>query len=308
MASLQHANATFTASPPLLTLAEPAPLLMPSALLAVCAPIGNRDPFDPQGLHRSFVLLRVEGRVGGYQLWAPPQSRLMLLHRAHQHFRITRPRRVHFVVGDNLMLRFLQLDQFAELRWLVRFPLADNLRLRLKHTHNLLFRLRHPFHHPRLRLPDHLLHALRHHLQLLLERLQRSSWSARQRLHFLLHPLRLIHDLPRHPQQLPILLPPLLFPRGPLLPARQRDGHHLLLHTPHPIPNSPLSSSQRPLDSLHRPGQHPRPVPQQAAVGRIVNVRLHHRRIYPHLPPFHHPPLLRHLHQSPINFLHHFWP
>src|SRR5215470_6505328 len=267
MASLQHANATFTASPPLLTLAEPAPLLMPSALLAACAPIGNRDPFDPQGLHRSFVLLRVEGRVGGYQLWAPPQSRLMLLHRAHQHFRITRPRRVHFVVGDNLMLRFLQLDQFAELRWLVRFPLADNLRLRLKHTHNLLFRLRHPFHHPRLRLPDHLLHALRHHLRLLLERLQRSSWS-----------------------------------------ARQRDGHHLLLHTPHPIPNSPLSSSQRPLDSLHRPGQHPRPVPQQAAVGRIVNVRLHHRRIYPHLPPFHHPPLLRHLHQSPINFLHHFWP
>src|SRR6266581_2995196 len=207
VASLQHADATLTARPPLLTLAEPSSLLIAPALLAARAPIGNRNPFHSQRPDRFFVLTRVEGRIGGHQLWGPPQPLLLLLHRAHQHFPITRPLRVHFVMGDNLMLRFLHLDQLAELRWLVRFPLADNLRVRFKHAHDLFLRLRHPFHHPRLRLPHHLLHSLGHHLQLLRERLQRGSGSARQRLHFLLHPLRLMHDLPRHSQQFPILLP-----------------------------------------------------------------------------------------------------
>src|SRR5437667_8041027 len=67
VASLQHADATLTARPPLLTLAEPSSLLIGPALLAACAPIGNRNPLHSQRLDRFFVLPRVEGRIGGHQ-------------------------------------------------------------------------------------------------------------------------------------------------------------------------------------------------------------------------------------------------
>jgi len=48
------------------------------------------------------------------------------------------------------------------------------------------------------------------------------------------------------------------------------------------------------------------PVPQQAAVGRIMNVAFHHRRIYPHLPSLSHPSLLRQFHHPSVQLLNDF--
>ena len=62
------------------------------------------------------------------------------------------------------------------------------------------------------------------------------------------------------------------------------------------------------LDLLHRPRQHPRAVPQQTAVGRIVDVGFHHRGIDPQLSPTRHSLFLRQLHDPLVQLLDHFRP
>src|SRR5580658_3295478 len=62
------------------------------------------------------------------------------------------------------------------------------------------------------------------------------------------------------------------------------------------------------LDLLHRPRQHPRTVPQQTAVGRIVDIGFHHRGIDPQLSPTRHSLFLRQLHDPLVQLLDHFRP
>ena len=45
----------------------------------------------------------------------------------------------HFIVRDDLILRFLIFDQLAELSGLGRFAFADDLGLRRKHADDLFF-------------------------------------------------------------------------------------------------------------------------------------------------------------------------
>lgn len=54
-------------------------------------------------------------------------------------------------------------------------------------------------------------------------------------------------------------------------------------------------------DLLHGADQHPNPVTQQRAVGRVMDVGLHHRRIHTHSASLRHPLLLRDLHDPVVD-------
>jgi len=58
----------------------------------------------------------------------------MRFHRRKQQVPITRPLVIPFVVGDDLVLRFLQLDQLAELVGLARLSFAYDFRVRFEQT------------------------------------------------------------------------------------------------------------------------------------------------------------------------------
>src|SRR5215831_2366660 len=61
----------------------------------------------------------------------------MLLQTSFQQGGVGRPLVAHFVMRDDLVLRLLNQDQFAELIRLVRLALADHFTVRLKYTEQL---------------------------------------------------------------------------------------------------------------------------------------------------------------------------
>ena len=73
------------------------------------------------------------------------------------------------------------------------------------------------------------------------------------------------------------------------------------LHAPASVAQLRSDDARDRGDLLHRADQHPDPVSQQRAVGRMVDVRLHHRRIHPHSASRYRPLLLRDLHHSVVN-------
>src|ERR1039457_2624199 len=92
----------------------------------------------------------------------------MLLQTSYQQGGIGRPLFAHLVMRDDLVLRLLNQDQFAELIGLIRLALADHLRVRLKYAEQLSVGLGVAAEHPLPCLAQHLLHPGNHLIQLLL--------------------------------------------------------------------------------------------------------------------------------------------
>ena len=89
----------------------------------------------------------------------------MHFHRGKQPVLVSGPLWVHLVVGDDLVLCFLQLDQLAELVGLARFPFADDLRVWFEQTKQFVGKLGQPREHPCLGLPYHSAHLIGHGFQ-----------------------------------------------------------------------------------------------------------------------------------------------
>jgi hypothetical protein len=66
---------------------------------------------------------------------------LMQAHRSQQQGRVGRPLPAHRIVGNNLILGFLNLHQFAELGRLAHFALADDFRRGFEHADDLAGRV-----------------------------------------------------------------------------------------------------------------------------------------------------------------------
>lgn len=128
-----------------------------------------------------------------------------------------------------------------------------------------------------------------------------------QLFHFLQDSFGLIQNSQRHCQQLRILLALPFFPLRSGLPRGQSNGHHSLLHCAHAVANSLLQAA-RLLDLLHGARQHARTIPQQTAIGRIVNVGFDHGRVHAQLSTLHYTVLPRHRHQSFVQIADHFRP
>ena len=80
MPPLEYADSPFTTSPPLLSLAEPASLLVSSALGALGGVIGNGDPLHAHVLDLGFPLRGVEASIAGDQFRCAVQPLFVNLH------------------------------------------------------------------------------------------------------------------------------------------------------------------------------------------------------------------------------------
>src|SRR5436309_12761199 len=78
-------------------------------------------------------------------------------------------------MGDDLILRFLNLDHLPELGRLARFPPADHFRARFKYTHQFPRYIDVSTQHASSASPDHLSHARQHGLQISPQPLQHQS-------------------------------------------------------------------------------------------------------------------------------------
>ena len=86
----------------------------------------------------------------------------MLFDRRNQQSGILWTFGVHFVVRNDLVLGFLHLNHVPELVWLASLPLANDFRVRLEKTYDLVRILGDPLKHSRLGLPYHLSHTPGH--------------------------------------------------------------------------------------------------------------------------------------------------
>src|SRR5438132_1327277 len=172
VASFEHANATFHSRSPLMAASEGALLLMSSSFGALCGAVRNRNLLHTHLAQFCLVARGVEPCVTSHQLRNTPELLFVFLHRRHQEVGIIGPLGEHLVMGDDLILRFLNLDHLPELGRLARFPLADHFRARFKYTHQFPRYMDVSTQHASSALPDHLSHARQHGFQIFPQPLQ----------------------------------------------------------------------------------------------------------------------------------------
>src|ERR1700730_12928971 len=281
VAALDHADAPLAARAPFLTVAEPAFLLLALALEALGRPVGNTDALDTLGLGRGLVVGGVEARIRRHKTRRAPQCGLMFLDGRDEQVRVGRALIVDLVVDHDLVLRFLQFDQLAELVGLAGLPLADDLCCRLEQAEDLGLVVRVAVEDARSCLGDDLPHARYHLLELAPEAVERGMHRRARRV-----PLP-IHDLPgealglpdhaaRGIEQIAIgLVQPVLALRANGA-SRAPNLHDAVLHAARAVAQLAPRLAGDFGDLLHDPGQHADAIAQQAAVGGIVDVGLDH--------------------------------
>ena len=149
-------DATFASRTPTLAGAKPSLLLLAPAVSAFGGTIGYAHPLHAFGFRRGLVLAGIEPGIGGQQARHTSQLGLMRLESWNQQLRVTRPLGVDFVVHDNLILGFLQLDQLAELGGLTGLTFADHLGRWLEDADDLAFGAGVTMKNPRSGLAHHL--------------------------------------------------------------------------------------------------------------------------------------------------------
>ena len=75
--------------------------------------------------------------IGRHQCRRAPTQLHLLFHRFGQQVPVARTLVKNVQPGHDLMFRFRDLHQLAEFGRLARLPLANDFRVRLKHTNNL---------------------------------------------------------------------------------------------------------------------------------------------------------------------------
>ena len=78
----------------------------------------------------------MEPRIRGHPSRNPAESTLVDLDRGHHQLPVAGALGEHFEVANDLIFRFLDLDQFAKLGRLAGLAFANDFRVRLEHTHD----------------------------------------------------------------------------------------------------------------------------------------------------------------------------
>ena len=113
VAPLDHTDSPFTSRAPGLGSLEPALFFPAASLLAARVPIRYGNIFHSQDLCLFFIRPRVKPSVGGNPSWNSTQFALVSCDRWQQQELIAGPLFEHFIVRDDLVLRFLELDPIA---------------------------------------------------------------------------------------------------------------------------------------------------------------------------------------------------
>src|ERR1039458_6372128 len=293
VAPLEYADAAFAPGSPFLAVAEPALLLFPLAFGALGGAIGYGDALDTFFLRLRFSLVGVESGIGGGQARRAPPFLFVRFDRGNQQFRVAGPLGIHFKVNDNLILRFLDLDHLAEFGGLARLALANGFGTGLEHTEQFALDVSVPAEHPRLGLPHHLLHQG----TVISNSFRKTSKAA----------CRMTSEERFTPAAISLLIPflQLVLALGALAARGARNVQPTQLDAPATVAQLGSSFPRDVLDLLHAPDQHPHSIPQQAAVGRVVDVGLHHGSVHAHLASFDYLFLARDGHHARMDLLDH---
>src|SRR5271157_5659400 len=195
---LDHADPAFTSRAPLLASLEPALLLPLAPFWAAGATVRDRNVLHAQSMRACFVGVRVITSIRSHPSRRAPQLAPMRLYRRKQQVPVTGPLLIDLVMGNDLVLRFLQLHQLAELVGFACLSLADNLSVRLKQADQLSRKLGQAVEDSRLGLSHHATHLLGHAFQPFAQFAHPAVAAGRQSLDFLQHAARIVENLPRH--------------------------------------------------------------------------------------------------------------
>src|SRR5271157_2860398 len=305
---LEHADPAFTSRAPFLAPLEPALLLPLAPFWAAGATVRDRNVLHAQSMRAFLVGVRVITSIRRHPSRRAPQLAPVRFHCRKQQVPVTGPLLVYIVMRNDLVLRFLQLHQLTELVGLACLSLADNLSVRLKQADQLSRKLGQAVEDSRLGLSHHATHLLGHAFQPFAQLAHPAAAAGRQSLDFLQHAARIVENLPRHPQQLPIFFLALQLPFRPFVAEGLSDGNHPFGHRAHPVAHFLLETARFSFDLFHGPRQHPCAIVQQAAVGGIVDIAFHHRCVHAQLAPLNHTALLRQAHDPVVQFADGLWP
>src|SRR5262245_7958671 len=178
MTPFEDADTTLTAGAPLLGFLEPAPFLPLFALWALGGLMGDRHTFHAQFLGLGFVGGREKAGIRGDHLRGMPELLDMPLNRRREQGRVIGALIEHFVVSDDLVFGFLDLDQFPKLIWFAGLAFADHLGLWFENTDDLALWPRIAAEHALASLSHDLPDTRNHLVQLPFRLSQNLNWSA----------------------------------------------------------------------------------------------------------------------------------
>src|SRR6266404_1665562 len=286
MAALEKTDTTLTASAPLLGVAEPAFLLEALALHTFAGAIGDSDSLDAAGLRGELIALREERGIGGDEIRHATQELPVNVQGGKQQIAVPGALPVDLVVRDDLRFGFLDLHHLAKLGGLGGFTLTDHLGVRLEQAHELAGHVRVALEDALARLVHDLPHPWDHPLKigsvrLQTDLLQKAAGTLATGGDFLGEAL----GLPDHPgavvQELAVAgLEPLLALLHHTAAAGAGDLPDLIAHRAGAIAQPRTGAPCDLGNTLHGAGEHPYAIPQQGAVGRVVDIGLHHRGVH----------------------------
>src|ERR1017187_5688525 len=157
VASLEHADAAFTAGPPFLSVLEPACFLERCAIFTLTRAVGHGNAFHSHLVRLLLAAGGIERCVTGHQVGDSSQTLLVDRNRGGHQIAVGGALIKDFVIDDKLPLRFLHLDHLAKFGRLLRLAAPDDFGGVLKHAGQFSCYMRIAAEHPRPRLKPHLL-------------------------------------------------------------------------------------------------------------------------------------------------------
>src|SRR5258706_8329773 len=281
VSAFEHTDAAFAADAPPLTPTEPALALVRVPRLGLLAAPRQYDPADAAVRRGLFIGRRAETAIAGRQIRCAAEDVLMPIQGGGPQRHIRWAFRVDVVRRDDLVFRFLNRDELAELGRLRNLPLANRLRVRFEEAQYFVADVRIPTQEARPGLVDDPLHERPQRTQLILGAFQPRLDLRVGGPHALAQPPHHRRGVTEHRargrHQGAITLDhrvPSLWRSG-FVPNDQDAPRH----TPQPIPNPTGAIAQRGARPLQRPRQHAHAIPQQRAVGRVVHISFYDRGV-----------------------------
>src|SRR6202166_1445839 len=217
---------------------------------------------------------------------------------------------IDLVVDHDLVLGLLQLHHLAELVRLAGLTFANDLRRWLEQAEEFAFGVCVTAEDTRSRLLHHLLDQRYHRVELLAQTFERQLLqdvprALRSSGDLFGESLRLSHHSAGRVEQLAIgsIEPlPALLGSGARSPGDVQDPQ---LHAATAVAQLGASFAGDLANPFHRADQNSHAIAQQARIGRIVDVGLHHGGVHAHSAPRRQPVGLGQLHQPLVNLLDH---
>src|SRR2546425_4150206 len=305
MAAFEHADPAFTADAPALPAAEPT-LTLERPARGRLRPATRQDhATDTTVRRRLFIGRGAETAIARGEVRCAAEDRLMSIQRHRPQGDIGRSLRVPVVARNDLMFRFLNGDQFAELVGFRDLAFANGLGVRFEDAQHFVGDVGIAAQDARPRLVDDTLHERPHRLQLMLcalqDRLNLWTRGAPPLAQSTDHRRRVPQYGARGRHQLLIAL----HQGGPRFgrSGLVANDQHAPSDAPQPIANPPQLIAQRRTRALHRAREHAHPVLQQGTVGWIVHIRFYDRGVDAKAAAVRHTLSLRDLHHLTIRLL-----